>query len=119
MNPRPPVRPFLKWAGGKTQLLGPIAAALPEAVEGTYHEPFLGSGAVFFHLRASGRLRGRAVLSDANESLVGAFEAVRDRVDEVVDLLARHRAAHGEGHYYEVRASAPRSPAARAARFIY
>jgi len=119
MTTRPSVHPFLKWAGGKTQLLAPIGAALPDPVEGTYHEPFLGSGAVFFHLRATGRLRGRAVLSDANEALVGTFLAVRDRVDEVVAALAVHRAAHSEEHYYGVRAATPRSPAAGAARFIY
>ena len=119
MTPRPSVHPFLKWAGGKTQLLGPISARLPDPVEGTYHEPFLGSGAVFFHLRAAGRLRGRAVLSDANGPLVETFEAVRDRVDEVVAALAAHRAVHSKEHYYGVRAEVPRSPAARAARFIY
>ena len=86
MTRHPSVHPFLKWAGGKTQLLGPIGAALPDPIEGAYHEPFLGSGAVFFHLRATGRLRGRAVLSDANEALVGTFLAVRDRVDEVMTV---------------------------------
>jgi DNA adenine methylase len=119
MTPRPAARPFLKWAGGKTQLLGPIAKALPAPVAGAYHEPFLGSGAVFFHLRAEGRLKGGAFLSDANAALVETFTAVRDRVDEVVDRLARHRGAHSAKHYYEVRAAEPRSPVARAARFIY
>jgi DNA adenine methylase len=115
-------RPFLKWAGGKTQLLGPIERMLPDRIEGTYHEPFLGSGAVFFHLLAEGRLRGGAVLSDANEPLVETWRAVKGRVEEVIDLLARHREAHAgdpRGHYYAVRAEEPGGPAARAARFIY
>jgi len=115
-------RPFLKWAGGKTQLLGPIARDLPARIEGTYFEPFLGSGAVFFHLRAEGRVRGRAVLSDANAPLVETWRAVKGRVEEVISHLERHRAAHARdprGHYYGVRARVPRDPAARAARFIY
>jgi DNA adenine methylase len=122
MDAAPAARPFLKWAGGKTQLLGPIAGSLPARVEGTYFEPFLGSGAVWFRLRAEGRLRGRTVLSDANGPLVETWVALRDRVEEVVALLERHRAAHARdprGHYYAVRAREPRGAAARAARFIY
>ena len=56
--------PFLKWAGGKRQLLGHIEALLPERID-TYFEPFLGGAAVFFRLAAEGRFR-RAVLADAN-----------------------------------------------------
>ena len=122
MPSTPAVRPFLKWAGGKTQLLAPIAAALPRLIDGAYFEPFLGSGAVFFHLRAAGRLHGPVVLSDANGPLVETWRAVQSRVGDVVEALAAHRAAHARdprGHYYAVRAAEPREPAARAARFIY
>ena len=122
MAERATVRPFLKWAGGKTQLLRPIAERLPAEIRGTYFEPFLGSGAVFFHLRATGRIRGKAVLSDANGALVGTWTAVRDEVDALVDLLADHREAHarrGRDHYYETRAAEPSSPVERAARFLY
>jgi DNA adenine methylase len=118
----PPVRPFLKWAGGKAQLLAAIARRLPDRIEGTYVEPFLGGGAVFFHLRATGRLRGRVLLSDANEPLVRTWVAVRDRVEEVVAALEEHRRRHAadpRGHYYATRAADPGGEAARAARFIY
>ncbi|MCK6479325.1 MAG: Dam family site-specific DNA-(adenine-N6)-methyltransferase [Planctomycetaceae bacterium] len=122
MAERPPVRPFLKWAGGKTQLLRPIGERLPAAIRGAYLEPFLGSGAVFFHLRATGRLRGKALLSDANGPLIEAWLAVRDEVDALVDLLAGHRAAHARGakdHFHAVRAEVPAAPVERAARFLY
>ncbi len=122
MEARPGAGPFLKWAGGKTQLLGPIAARLPARIEGRYFEPFLGSGAVYFHLWSEGRLGGGALLSDANRPLVETFLAVRDRVGEVIRLLEAHRAAHRRSpreHYYAVRAAEPRGAAARAARWIY
>jgi len=121
-DPRSPVRPFLKWAGGKTQLLGPIGEAFPERIEGTYREPFLGSGAVFLHLWGTGRIRGKAVLSDANGPLVETWLVVRDEVDALVEHLTRHRVAHArdpERHYYEVRAEEPTAPVARAARMLY
>ena len=122
MTDRAPVRPFLKWAGGKTQLLGPIGERLPQRIAGTYVEPFLGSGAVFLHLWTTGRIRGRVVLADANAPLVEAWHAVRSDVDALVALLAAHREAHARdaaGHYYAVRAELPADPTARAARFIY
>ncbi len=114
-------RPFLKWAGGKTQLLDQYARLYPPAHRvGRYLEPFVGSGAVFFHVRETLR-PDRAFLADGSHELVGTYLAVRDQVEEVIDLLARHKAAHGHRHYYKVRAMDPASmsEAARAARLIY
>jgi DNA adenine methylase len=74
-------RPFLKWAGGKRQLLGQIEPYLP-ARFGRYHEPFVGGGALFFHLAPE-----RATLTDSNERLVRCYRGLRDSVDEVVRLL--------------------------------
>ena len=72
-----------------------------------YIEPFFGSGAVFFDLQAQGRLTGHNVLLvDSNADLIGCYETVRDRPDEVGDELDRLAAAHargGEARYYEVR----------------
>jgi len=116
--------PFLKWAGGKGKLAPQIAARAPERFA-TYHEPFLGGGAVFFRL-ASGRDLPGARLGDLNAQLVGAYQAVRDDVDGVVGALrplARRYAAlpperRGE-FYYGVRGQRPRDPARRAARLIF
>jgi DNA adenine methylase len=99
-------RPFLKWAGGKRQLLPELRRYYPAGF-GTYFEPFLGSGAVFFDLHAAGLLEGRpAILTDTNPDVVGCYLAVRDRVDEVIShlqTLAEGHFRHGDVHYYEVR----------------
>lgn len=102
----PSLRPFLKWAGGKRQLLPALRAYYPERV-GRYIEPFLGSGAVFFDLWSTGRLEGRpVVLGDGNPDLIGCYRCLRDRVDDVIaDLaaLAEGHARDGAAHYYDVR----------------
>lgn len=99
-------RPFLKWAGGKRQLL-PVLRTYYPARLGAYHEPFLGSGAVFFDLWSSGRLADRRVwLSDENPDLVGCYLRVRDHVDDLIRALERLAAGHAQGgreFYYEVR----------------
>ncbi|MBI2376753.1 MAG: DNA adenine methylase [Deltaproteobacteria bacterium] len=112
-------RPFLKWVGGKTQLLDQLLRLVPPSFRG-YHEPFLGGGAMFFALARGGRLDGaRVELSDVNEELVDTYSAVRDRARAVVSELNQHR--HDRAYYYEVRAQDPASlsPAARAARMLY
>ena len=70
--------PFLKWAGGKRQLLPKILALAPARIE-TYYEPFIGGGAVFFALAAQRRF-SHAVLGDANPELVNCYETIRDDV---------------------------------------
>ncbi len=111
------VRPFIKWAGGKTQLLGSFQPLYPRKVS-RYIEPFLGGGAVYFQVKA---LLGpsHAVLCDNNAELIETFVAVRDQVDELIKALRRHREKHGEEHFYEVRSQQPTAPVARAARLIY
>jgi DNA adenine methylase len=99
-------RPFLKWAGGKRQLLPELRRYYPTTFQ-AYFEPFLGSGAVFFDLDAAGLLDGRpAMLTDTNPDVVGCYLAVRDRVDEVISHLRTLAEGHAKGgavHYYEVR----------------
>ena len=102
----PSVRPLLKWAGGKRQLLPALEPYYPQSFQ-RYLEPFVGSGAVFFHLAANGVLDGRAaVLSDVNADLIGLYRVVRDRTEavitELLDLQREHR-QRGEACYYEVR----------------
>ena len=90
------VRPILKWAGGKRQLLPPLLARTPSNL-GTYFEPFFGGGALFFALCPP-----RAVLADANERLVRTYRAVRDDVDAVITLLKTYR--HEPEFFYAMRA---------------
>jgi DNA adenine methylase len=100
------VRPVLKWAGGKRQLLPAIRPYYPRAF-GRYIEPFVGSGAVFLDLLNSGLTGDREVrLSDINADIIGCYRAIRDAVPEIIDALWRldegHR-ARGRQHFYEVR----------------
>jgi DNA adenine methylase len=100
------VRPLLKWAGGKRQLLPALRTFYP-TVFGSYIEPFFGSGAVFFDLWRLGRLhRRRVLLIDSNPDLIGCYQAVCDHADQVaaeLDRLAEGHARHERDHYYSVR----------------
>ena len=100
------MRPFLKWAGGKRQLLPQLRRFYPPRF-GTYHEPFLGSGAVFFDLVSRGAFDTRAaVLTDENPDLIGCYLRVRDSVDAVIGALERLERGHTAGgaeHYRRVR----------------
>jgi len=107
------VRPFLNWPGGKRWLVSNHAQLLG-GVTSRLVEPFLGSGAVFFHIEPSA-----ALLSDTNEQLIETFAAVRDQPEAVVAALRRHDRSHSKTYYYGVRRSQPRLAATRAARFIY
>jgi DNA adenine methylase len=123
-QPRPRTalpRPFLKWAGGKGQLLPELLRRVGNAGPfGSYHEPFVGGGALFFELSRLGVLEGRgARLADVNPNLIETYRGVRDGVDTVIALLEQHRTGHEKDYYYAVRASEPPDAPARAARIIY
>jgi DNA adenine methylase len=77
-------KPFLKWVGGKRQLLPELHARVPRGFD-TYFEPFLGGGALFFSL-----LPEKAVLSDMNLRLVRTYRAIRDDVEEVIAELSTY-----------------------------
>jgi len=101
-----PVRPLLKWAGGKRQLLQALGVYYPPRFH-RYLEPFFGSGAVFFDLFNLGRLADREVrLSDVNPDLIGAYHTLRDETDAVIDALqtlAQDYRRRGVEAYYDVR----------------
>ena len=111
-----PIRPFIRWAGGKSRLLPRILAHVPESIR-NYHEPFLGGGAVF--LACAARVSGRSFLSDLNENLVSAWVAMRDHPSELRPLLDRYSANDSKEFYYEVRATTPHGLVETAARFLY
>ena len=120
----PAARPFLKWAGGKTQLLSELDSAVPD-FGGQYFEPFLGGGALFFRL-ASTRPGLSAHLNDINHDLVTAYESVRDHCEAVVTALEILEETYLEGDsdarertYYEVRGKRPSDGVAVAARLIF
>ncbi len=111
-----PIKPFIRWAGGKTRLLPRILPHLPSVVQ-NYYEPFIGGGAVF--LACSQRVLGRAYLSDLNEHLVSAWVAMRDHQDALRPLLEWYKEHDSKELYYEVRAASPTKFIEKAARFLY
>lgn len=87
--------PILKWAGGKRELLPEITARAPSAF-GRYHEPFLGGGAVFFHLEPS-----NGSVNDVNPRLARFYRVVRDHPEALVEESRTHE--HDEAYYYDAR----------------
>lgn len=107
-----PTEPFLRWAGGKRWLASALAPLIKAHLRGTYFEPFLGSGAMFFTVAPE-----RALLSDLNADLIGAFRAVAEAGEELLEEV-RALPVNAET-YYKLRAHEPRDPLQRAVRFIY
>ena len=118
-------KPFLKWAGGKTQVLKHINKLIEhlDPKETTYYEPFLGAGSVFF----SHNFR-RSVINDLNDELINTYIQVRDNLEDVMSYLEEHKTNHtvnAKEYYYSIRELDRNSkfhqlsPAERAARNIY
>ncbi len=113
-----PARPFVKWAGGKRSLLKALIAHLPQEAIATYHEPFVGGGALFFALRS--RIE-QAVLSDMNIELMITYRMIQEYPDAVLACLHEHQRQHGKQYYQAIRRDYPPadSAIALAAQFIY
>lgn len=110
-------KPFVKWVGGKTQLLPELVKRVPGDIN-RYYEPFVGGGALFFRLQPH-----RACLTDSNPALVNLYTVIRDKVDELVKDLDKH--IYDEEYFYKIR-SVDRTAeyehwtdVQRASRFIY
>ncbi len=116
-------QPFLKWVGGKGQLLSQFDEFLPTDID-RYLEPFVGGGAVFFHLRKRFP-KLRAHLRDNNAELINTYQVVRDFPEQLMQRLDAHLARYRsdrENYFYLVR-SQHQLPAEelveRAARMIF
>jgi DNA adenine methylase len=93
------LKPFLKWAGGKRQLLPEIRKNLPSDFEKrVYYEPFAGAGAVLFDLQP-----GKAIIADINKELIATYNAVKNDPDGLIKLLIMHREKNCPEYYYEIR----------------
>lgn len=92
-------KPFVKWAGGKRQIMNEIMKYVPFNYN-TYYEPFVGGGAVFFELAPK-----KAVLNDFNKELINVYECIKDesKFEKMCVELNRHEANHSEEYYYSVR----------------
>ncbi len=86
---------------------------LPEYFN-TYHEPFLGGGAIFFYL-----LPQQARLADINDELVNVYRCIRDHIDDLIQRLSVHQEHHCKEYYYTIRSNPLHDPVARAARLLY
>ena len=114
--------PFLKWAGGKTSLVPELLGYAPSRIS-NYYEPFLGGGAFFLALFATVK-NFKAILSDANAELIDAYKIIRDRPDELIQVLSRLQAEYHEsmsksGYYYQKRSWRPSNPVESVARLIF
>lgn len=89
------MKPFLKWAGGKRQLLQQIRKYLPKQID-TYYEPFVGGGAVLFDLQPK-----VAVINDVNVELINTYSVVRSDINSLVVTLSRHR--NERDYFYSLR----------------
>lgn len=123
--PKTLARPIVKWAGGKSRLLGAILPRVPTEIR-TYVEPFMGGAALFFALASessqqqqAARRFTRAVLWDQNPELCACYRAVRDDVGAVISALEGYR--YDKELFYEVRERDTHgmSDVSRAARFIF
>lgn len=113
-------RPFIKWVGGKGQLLPRLLEQVERARPiRRYHEPFVGGGALFFAVSARSLGAGPARLTDVNPRLVATYQAVRDDVQGVIEALQHHARHHSREHYYATRRAPPSSATHLAAWFIY
>ncbi|GCC11086.1 modification methylase DpnIIA [archaeon] len=110
---------FVKWAGGKTQLLSQFKPIFPRKFKG-YIEPFVGSSAVFFFIKKEFNPE-KIVVSDTNEELINAYLVVQNNLEELLGLLKVYKENHSKEYYYGVRALdvVKMSPVERAARFLY
>lgn len=107
------IKPFLKWAGGKTQLLAELHKRVPNNFN-KYIEPFIGGGAMFFSLNPH-----ESIIADSNEELVITYRQVKEAVESVIEHLETFE--HTEEFYYNIRSLVPNEleHSYRAARLIY
>lgn len=119
MRKNPLVKPFVKWAGGKRQLMPQITKYMPKTF-GRYYESFVGGGAVFFELQ-----NNKSTINDFNTELIFAYKAIRDNLDELIDNLKVHEENNSSDYYYQIREwdrngiIENKSNVERAARFIF
>jgi len=92
-------KPFVKWAGGKRQIIDKLKEYVPEEFD-TYYEPFVGGGALLFELSPK-----KAVINDCNKELMNVFECIKDeeKFVKMCNELNHYEASHSEEFYFEIR----------------
>lgn len=94
------MRPFLKWAGGKRQLLPYIKEYINEdALDGVkFYEPFIGGGSLFFHLQ-----HGDSVINDFNDEIVNCYKVIKTAPKKLIQQLKVHQENHCKEYFYQIR----------------
>jgi len=113
-------KPFVKWAGGKRQLMSELEKNFPTKF-GTYLEPFLGGGAVMFDLLTK-KSNLKCNVSDLNSDLVLAYVTIRDRLEKLIESLENHSKNYRKdstGYYYEVRNQEPKNQIEKVSRLLF
>ena len=110
---------FVKWAGGKKQLISQFKLYFPKRIE-RYFEPFVGGGAIAFYV-IKNYSPEEVFLSDSNEELIITYKVIKNDVENLIEKLKEYKELHSKEFYYELRASVPEnlSELDKAARFIY
>jgi len=113
-------KPFVKWAGGKRQLISVLNENLPDTF-GTYFEPFLGGGALLFNMLTENN-KQKCIISDLNSDLVLAYATIRDNVDDLISSLKQHEKYYqkdSKSYYYSVRESTPKKEIEKTSRLLF
>ena len=113
-------KPFVKWAGGKRQLISVLNENLPESF-GSYFEPFLGGGALLFNMLTENK-KQKCIISDLNSDLVLAYATIRDRVDDLISSLKQHEKYYqkdSKPYYYSIRESNPKDEIEKTSRLLF
>ncbi len=91
------VSPFLKWVGGKRQIMPSIVDLLPKNINDlNYIEPFIGGGAVLFHLQPK-----NAIINDFNEELINVYRVIKENLNDLIEDLKKHE--NNADYFYEIR----------------
>ena len=92
-------KPFVKWAGGKRQIINELKKYIPKNFD-TYYEPFIGGGALLFELSPN-----KAVINDSNKELMNVYNCIKDedKFRKMCNELNRYEALHSEDFYFEIR----------------
>jgi DNA adenine methylase len=115
-----PLKPFVKWAGGKRQLMPILSQHLPETY-GKYFEPFLGGGAMLFYIITQNPKR-KCHVSDLNSDLILTYITIRDKVEDLISSLKTHSDKYyknSKTYYYYVRDSQPKNQVEKTSRLLF
>lgn len=106
-------KPFVKWVGGKRQIIEKLRTRLPKSYN-EYYEPFIGGGALLFALRPP-----QATINDLNSELINTYKIIKNSVNELINQLDNNR--NEEDYFYTLRKKQPSelSEVERASRFIF